>query len=46
MILFLEVMMTSSGWEISFRKISFKGSSPKWKDTFFIDDKGGEIYQM
>jgi hypothetical protein len=46
----------SSGWEISFRKISVKGSIPKdnsvgksipkWKGTFSIDDKGGEIYQM
>jgi hypothetical protein len=23
---------------------SFRGSSPGWKDTFAIDDKGGEIY--
>jgi hypothetical protein len=23
-----------------------RGSIPKWKDTFAIDDKGGEIYQM
>jgi hypothetical protein len=46
----------SSGWEISFRKSSVRGSIPKdssvrgsiprWKDTFSIDDKGGEIYQM
>jgi hypothetical protein len=46
----------SSGWEISFRKssvrgsipkdISVRGSSPRWKYTFSIDDKGGEIYQM
>jgi hypothetical protein len=46
----------SSGWEISFRKSSVRGSIPKdssvkgrspgWKDTFVIDDKGGEIYQM
>jgi hypothetical protein len=46
----------SSGWGISFRKISVRGSIPKdssvrgsnprWKDTFSIDDKGGEIYQM
>jgi hypothetical protein len=45
-----------SGWEISFRKISIRGSFPKdrsvrgsnpgWKDTFSIDVKGGEIYQM
>jgi hypothetical protein len=34
----------SSGWEISFRKSSVRGSSPRWKDTFAIDDKGGEIY--
>jgi hypothetical protein len=25
---------------------SVRGSSPEWKDTFAIDDKGGEIYQM
>jgi hypothetical protein len=25
---------------------SVKGSNPGWKDTFAIDDKGGEIYQM
>jgi hypothetical protein len=46
----------SLGWEISFRNSSIKGSIPKdnsirgsnprWKDTFSIDDKGGEIYQM
>jgi hypothetical protein len=46
----------SSGQEISFRKSSVRGSIPKdssvrgrnprWKDTFSIDDKGGEIYQM
>jgi hypothetical protein len=36
----------SSGWEINFRKISFRGRSPRWKDTFSIDEKGGEIYQM
>ena len=24
----------------------FRGSSLGWKDTFAIDDKGGEIYQM
>jgi hypothetical protein len=46
----------SSGWGISFRKSSVRGSIPKdssvrgsnpgWKDTFSIDDKGGEIYQM
>jgi hypothetical protein len=46
----------SSGWEISLRKSSVRGSipkdssvrgsSPRWKDTFSIDDKGGEIYQM
>jgi hypothetical protein len=36
----------NSGWEINFRKISVRGSSPRWKDTFAIDDKGGEIYQM
>jgi hypothetical protein len=23
-----------------------QGSNPGWKDTFAIDDKGGEIYQM
>jgi hypothetical protein len=46
----------SLGWEISFRKISVKGSIPKdssvrgsspgWKDTFTIDNKGGDVYQM
>jgi hypothetical protein len=25
---------------------SVRRSSPEWKDTFAIDDKGGEIYQM
>jgi hypothetical protein len=25
---------------------SFRGSNPGWKDTFSIDDKGGEIYHM
>jgi hypothetical protein len=25
---------------------SVRGSRPEWKDTFAIDDKGGEIYQM
>jgi hypothetical protein len=25
---------------------SVRGSSPGWKDTFSIDDKGGEIYHM
>jgi hypothetical protein len=40
--------------EISFKKSSVRGSIPKeisvrgsilgWKDTFSIDDKGGEIY--
>ena len=25
---------------------SDRGSSPEWKDTFAIDDKGGDIYQM
>ena len=23
---------------------SVRGSNPRWKDTFSIDDKGGEIY--
>jgi hypothetical protein len=23
-----------------------RGRNPEWKDTFSIDDKGGEIYQM
>jgi hypothetical protein len=46
----------SLNWGISFRKISIRGSMPKessvrgiiprWKDTFYIDEKGGEIYQM
>jgi hypothetical protein len=44
------------GWEISFKKCSVRGSipkdslvrgsNPKWKDTFTIDDKGEEIYHM
>jgi hypothetical protein len=44
----------SSGQEISFMKSSFRGSIPKdilvrgynsrWKDTFSIDDKGGDMY--
>ena len=25
---------------------SVRGNNPGWKDTFAIDDKGGEIYQM
>jgi hypothetical protein len=25
---------------------SVRGRNPGWKDTFAIDDKGGEIYQM
>jgi hypothetical protein len=46
----------SSDREISFRKISVResiskdnsvrGRSPRWKDTFAIDDKGGEIDHM
>jgi hypothetical protein len=36
----------SSGWEISFRKSSVRGSNSGWKDTFSIDEKGGEIYHM
>jgi hypothetical protein len=46
----------SSSWVISFRKslvrrsipkdISVRGRNPIWKDTFSIDEKGGEIYQM
>jgi hypothetical protein len=45
-----------SGWGINFRKSSVRGSiskdilvrgrSPRWKYTFSIDDKGGEIYHM
>jgi hypothetical protein len=41
----------NSGWEISFKKISVRGSIPKdssirgrnhrWKNTFAINDKGG-----
>jgi hypothetical protein len=44
----------SSSQEIHFRKSSVRGSIPKdssdrgripeWKDTFSIDDKGGDIY--
>jgi hypothetical protein len=46
----------NSGWNIIFRKSSIRRSIPKdnsirgrnlrWKYTFAIDDKGGEIYQM
>jgi hypothetical protein len=36
----------SSIWEISFGKSSVRGCIPVWKYAFFIDDKGGEIYQM
>jgi hypothetical protein len=46
----------SSGQEINFKKISVRGIIPKdilvrrsslgWKNTFSIDEKGGEIYQM
>jgi hypothetical protein len=46
----------SSVREIRFRKSSVRGSitkdssvrgsNPRWKDTFSIDEKGGEIYQM
>jgi hypothetical protein len=32
------------GWEINFRKSSFRGRSPGWKVTFSIDEKGGDIY--
>jgi hypothetical protein len=28
------------------RIVQSGGASPGWKDTFSIDDKGGEIYQM
>jgi hypothetical protein len=28
------------------RTVQVRGSSPRWKDTFSIDDKGREIYQM
>jgi hypothetical protein len=28
------------------RIVQSEGSIPRWKDTFAIDDKGGEIYQM
>jgi hypothetical protein len=46
----------NSGREISFRKglvrgsipkdSSVRGRNPRWKDTFSINEKGGEIYQM
>jgi hypothetical protein len=46
----------SSSWGISSRKISVRGSipkdisvrgsSPRWKYTFSIDNKGGDIYHM
>jgi hypothetical protein len=28
------------------KRIVYQGRSLGWKDTFSIDDKGGEIYQM
>jgi hypothetical protein len=28
------------------RTVQSRGSNPRWKDTFSIDDKGGEIYHM
>jgi hypothetical protein len=28
------------------QKNKWQTSFPRWKDTFAIDDKGGEIYQM
>jgi hypothetical protein len=31
---------------VSPRTVQLGGASPGWKDTFSIDDKGGEIYQM
>jgi hypothetical protein len=31
---------------VSPRMISIRGRDPRWKDTFAIDDKGGDIYQM
>jgi hypothetical protein len=31
-------------WGSTIRGKSIKGSSPGWKDTFDIDEKGGEIY--
>jgi hypothetical protein len=44
------------GKEINFKKSLVRGSIPndssvrgsnlRWKDTFSIDDKGGEIYHM
>jgi hypothetical protein len=44
------------GREINFRKSSFRGSipkdssvrrsNPKWKYTFSIDEKRGDIYQI
>jgi hypothetical protein len=46
----------NSGWGISSKNISVRESIPKgnsvrgrslgWKDTFSIDEKRGEIYQM
>jgi hypothetical protein len=32
--------------EAPYEDSSVMGSSPGWKDSFAIDDKGGEIYQM
>jgi hypothetical protein len=28
------------------RTVTVRGRNPRWKNTFAIDDKGGEIYQM
>jgi hypothetical protein len=28
------------------RTVQSGGASPRWKDTFSINDKGGDIYQM
>jgi hypothetical protein len=46
----------NSGRKINFNKSSVRGSIleqssvrgsiPGWKDTFSIDEKGGDIYQM
>jgi hypothetical protein len=46
----------NSSQKISFRKSSVRGSipkdgsvrwsSPRWKETFTINDKGGDIYHM
>jgi hypothetical protein len=43
----VQVGRSVSGRGVSIHKDnSVRGSNPRWKDTFSIDDKGGDIYQM